>query len=148
MMLGMDVRLPRSGACPQPARAGRMSEGFDGAHPRAWLLTILRNAQVNRTRRRRPELLDDPEAALDRLATEGSGAEEPETVVVGETFDAVVAGALAARPDRFRRAVRLVDVDGLSYAEAAQVLGVPVGTVMSRLHYARKKLQEKLKAFL
>jgi len=146
MMLGMDVRLPRSGASPQPARAGRMSESFDGAHPRAWLLTILRNAQVNRTRRRRPELLDDPEAALDRLATEGSGAEEPETVVVGETFDAVVAGALAARPDRFRRAVRLVDVDGLSYAEAAQVLGVPVGTVMSRLYRARTRMRRGLAA--
>lgn len=128
-------------------RAYQGIEGFDGAHPRAWLLTIMRNAQVNRTRRRRPELLDDPDLTFDRLAaTETAGTEEPETVVVGETFDAVVADALAALPERFRRVVTLVDVNGLSYAEAAEVLGVPVGTVMSRLHRARARMKHRLAA--
>jgi RNA polymerase sigma-70 factor (ECF subfamily) len=128
-------------------RAFRGIDGFDGAHPRAWLLTIMRNAQINRTRRRRPELLDDEDAAYERLAaTEGEGAATPEEVVVGETFDSVVADALGALPDRFRHVVTLVDVDGLSYAEAAGVLGVPVGTVMSRLHRARARMRQRLVA--
>jgi RNA polymerase sigma-70 factor (ECF subfamily) len=128
-------------------RAYQGIDGFDGAHPRAWLLTIMRNTQINRTRRRRPELLDDQDAAFDRLAvTEGLGAERPEALVVGETFDAVVSDALASLPDRFRHVVVLVDVDGLSYAEAAEALGVPVGTVMSRLHRARGRMRQRLVA--
>jgi RNA polymerase sigma-70 factor (ECF subfamily) len=128
-------------------RAFRGIDTFDGAHPRAWLLTIMRNAEVNRTRRRRPELLDDQQAAFDRLAaTDGAGTETPEGLVVGETFDAVVADALAKLPDRFRRVVMLVDVDQLTYMEAAMAMGLPVGTVMSRLHRARKRIRQRLVA--
>ena len=128
-------------------RAFRGIDGFDGAHPRAWLLTIMRNAEINRTRRRRPELFDDPARALDRLAAqEGLGADTPEALVVGETFDAVVSDALSALPDRFREVVSLVDVDGLSYAETGELLGVPVGTVMSRLHRARARMRHRLVA--
>ena len=128
-------------------RAYQGIDGFDGAHPRAWLLTIMRNANINRNRRRRPELLDDQDAAFERLAaTEGLGSETPEGLVVGETFDGVVADALAALPDRFRYVVQLVDVEQLSYAEAAEILGVPVGTVMSRLHRARARMRQRLVA--
>jgi RNA polymerase sigma-70 factor (ECF subfamily) len=123
-------------------RAYRAIDRFDGAHPRAWLLTILRNTQINRTRRQRPELLDDPERAFVDDAT-GDGVE---TLVVGVTFDAVVEEALRALPDRFRRAVELVDVGGLTYAEAARVLGIPVGTVMSRLHRGRHRIRDRLAA--
>lgn len=119
---------------------------FDGRHPRAWLLTIMRNAQINRTRRRRPELLDDPDVELDRLADTGDGRESPEAIVVGVAFDAVVADALDALPDRFRQVVDLVDIDGLTYAEAAEVIGVPVGTVMSRLHRSRTRIRKRLVA--
>jgi RNA polymerase sigma-70 factor, ECF subfamily len=122
-------------------RAFRAIDRFDGAHPRAWLLTILRNTQINRSRRQRPELLADPERAL--AGTTG-GDESVEALVVGATFDAVVEDAVRNLPDRFRRAVELVDVDGLRYAEAAQVLGVPVGTVMSRLHRARRRIRDRL----
>jgi RNA polymerase sigma-70 factor (ECF subfamily) len=128
-------------------RAFQGIDGFDGAHPRAWLLTIMRNAHINRNRRRRPELLDDQDAAFERLtATEGQGAQTPEGLVVGETFDKVVTDGLAALPDRFRSVVTLVDVEGLAYAEAAEVLGVPVGTVMSRLHRARARMRHRLVA--
>ena len=128
-------------------RAYQGIEGFDGAPPRAWLLTILRTAQINRSRRRRPELLDDPDAAFEKMAApeEGGGA-TPEALVVGQAFDTVVSEALAALPARFRQAVMLVDADGLSYAEAAEVLGVPVGTVMSRLHRARARMRQRLVA--
>jgi RNA polymerase sigma-70 factor (ECF subfamily) len=119
--------------------------GFDGAHPRAWLLTIMRNTEINRHRRRRPELLDDQDATFERLAaTEGQDEKTPEGLVVGETFDTVVSDGLAALPDRFRQIVTLVDVHGLSYAEASEALGVPVGTVMSRLHRARARMRQRL----
>ena len=128
-------------------RAFRSIDRFDGAHPRAWLLTIMRNAHVNNHRRRRPELLRDPEVTLARLAAvPSSGARDPEGVVVGETFDAVVADAFDRLPERHREVVRLVDLDGLSYAEAAEILGIPTGTVMSRLHRARARMRDRLTA--
>jgi len=125
-------------------RAFRSIDSFDGRHPRAWLLTIMRNAQINRTRRRRPELLDDQDAAFDRLAQDGDGRDSPEAIVLGETFDAVVLDALESLPDRFRQIVVLVDIDGLAYAEVAELLGVPVGTVMSRLHRSRTRIRDRL----
>jgi len=125
-------------------RAFAAIDTFDGRHPRAWLLTIMRNTQINRTRRRRPQLLDDPDAAMDRLADEEDAQTGPEAVVVGAVFDAVVAEGLAELSERLRRVVELVDVDGLSYAETAEVLGVPVGTVMSRLHRGRIRLRDRL----
>ncbi|NGO71361.1 RNA polymerase sigma factor [Streptomyces boncukensis] len=128
-------------------RAYRSVDRFDGRHPRAWLLTIMRRTEINRHRRRRPQLLDDPDADLDRLAHSPAGpTATPEEIVVGESFDAVVDAALAALPVKHRQVVRLVDVDGLSYAEAAELLGVPEGTVMSRLHRARKRIRARLAA--
>lgn len=127
-------------------RAFRAIDSFDGRHPRAWLLTIMRNAQINRTRRRRPELLDDPDVELERLADTEDSFGSPEAVVVGAAFDAVVVDALDALPERFRQVVELVDIDGLTYAEAADVIGVPVGTVMSRLHRSRTRIRKRLAA--
>ncbi len=127
-------------------RAFRSIDSFDGRHPRAWLLTIMRNAEVNRTRRRRPALLDDQDATFDRLADDDGGHASPEAIVVGEMFDSVVLDALDALPDRFRQIVVLVDIDGLSYAEVAGVLDIPVGTVMSRLHRARTRIRDRLAA--
>ncbi len=125
-------------------RAYRGIGGFDGAHPRAWLLTILRNTQINRTRRRRPTLLDDPEHAMATLADTSADSASAETLVVNASFDAVVDDAFRNLPDSFRRAVELVDIDGLTYAEAAALMGVPVGTVMSRLHRARRRMRDRL----
>jgi len=127
-------------------RAYQAIDRFDGAHPRAWLLTILRNTHINRNRRRRPELLDDQDAAFERLASTETDADSPEGLVVGSAFDAVVSDALDALPDRYRQIVTLVDIDGLSYAEAAETLGVPEGTVMSRLHRARGRMRHRLVA--
>lgn len=128
-------------------RAFRSIDRFDGAHPRAWLLTIMRNAHINNHRRRRPELLRDPEITMATLAAVPSdGQAGPEDVVVGEVFDAVVADAFDHLPERHRDVVRLVDIDGLSYAETAEVLGIPTGTVMSRLHRARTRMRVRLSA--
>jgi RNA polymerase sigma-70 factor, ECF subfamily len=126
-------------------RAYRAIGRFDGRHPRAWLLTILRNCNINRQRRRRPELLRDPDTA-DRLLESQTPHKSAEDVAVGELFDATVQSALDHLPDRFQRVVELVDIDGLSYQEAADVLGVPIGTVMSRLHRARQRIRSRLAA--
>jgi RNA polymerase sigma-70 factor (ECF subfamily) len=126
-------------------RAYRAIGHFDGAHPRAWLLTILRNAQVNRTRRRRPTLLRNPEAG-ERLQERRGSQPSAEAVVVGEAFDATVEDTVAGLPARFRQVVELVDIDGLSYQEAADALGIPIGTVMSRLHRARHRIRTRLTA--
>jgi RNA polymerase sigma-70 factor (ECF subfamily) len=128
-------------------RAYQGVDRFDGAHPRAWLLTIMRNAEVNRHRRRRPELMTDPDAQLERYAATPAGpGSSPEDIVLGDQFDDVVARAFAALPVKFRQVLGLVDLDGLSYGEAAQVLGVPEGTVMSRVHRARKRIRDRLAA--
>ncbi len=127
-------------------RAFRAIDGFDGRHPRAWLLTIMRNAQVNRTRRQRPGLLRDPDEATDRSAAVADDAAGPEQVAMDSRFDATVEAAYLALPSKFREVVDLVDVAGLSYAEAAKVLGVPQGTVMSRLHRGRKRIRAALRS--
>jgi RNA polymerase sigma-70 factor (ECF subfamily) len=123
-------------------RAYRGIDSFDGRHPRAWLLTIMRNANVNRTRRKRPLLLRDPDAAFERL--EASQDRDQADMFVDAGFDAEVESALAALSDDFRLCVELVDIGGLSYGEAAAALGIPVGTVMSRLHRARKRIRDRL----
>lgn len=125
-------------------RAFRAVDRFDGRHPRAWLLTIVRNTQINRTRRQRPHLLDDPDAVEERsmaMADPGAG---PETLVVDLRFDAEVEAAHRALPARFREVIDLVDIGGLTYEEAATVLDIPAGTVMSRLHRGRRRLRHAL----
>jgi len=123
-------------------RAYRAIDGFDGRYPRAWLLTILRNTHINRNRRRRPELLRDPDAATDRMISAASDERTDEGV--DDEIDVEIIRALDSLDEPFRQVVELVDIDGLSYAEAAEVLDVPVGTVMSRLHRARSRIRDRL----
>jgi len=122
-------------------RAFRAIDRFDGRHPRAWLFTILRNAHLNHHRRRRPGLLRDGNSAgrADRVASDdGPDAR------VDASFEADVEFALKNLTPPFRQVVSLVDIGGLSYAEAARVLDVAEGTVMSRLHRARRNLRQQL----
>lgn len=126
-------------------RAYRSIDRFDGRHPRAWLLTILRNANRNRARKRTPDLLHDEERTLGTIPARGAdGRTGPEEIVLEQIPDHAVVEALQRLSDAHRAVVVLVDIDGLSYREAAEVLGVPVGTVMSRLHRARRKMRVRL----
>jgi RNA polymerase sigma-70 factor, ECF subfamily len=127
-------------------RAYRAFDRFDGRYPRAWLLTILRNAHVNRLRRRRPDLLDDEVAH--RLPASGPDGRVEGTAeqALHDDFDPIVREALAALSTKHRAVIALVDLDGLTYREAADLLGVPAGTVMSRLHRARRKVRDRLEA--
>lgn len=127
-------------------RAFRAVDRFDGAHPRAWLLTILRHTHLNRVRARSAVLLGDGDSAVLTFDRVGPPAPSAEDVLVSDVFEAVVGEALAALPDKHRAVVTLVDIEGLSYQEAADALGVPRGTVMSRLHRARARIRTRLTA--
>jgi len=125
-------------------RAFRGLHGFDGRHPRAWLLTILRNTNVNLHRRQRPMVVDDWELSNSRPAFGAVSQPSAEDSFVAEEFDGALQMAVAGLDPRFRSTLLLVDVHDLSYAETAAVLGVPVGTVMSRLSRARDRVRKAL----
>ena len=126
-------------------RAYRAIDRFDGRYPRAWLMTIMRNANINRARKKTPDLLDDPDMTFER-STEFADHDDPESRVIDPMFDAVIDQAFAQLPEKFRAVVELVDINGLPYQQAADLLGVPVGTVMSRLHRGRKRIRDHIGA--
>ena len=126
-------------------RAYRAIDRFDGRHPRAWLLTILRNTNINRARKRRPHLFDDEDQALAAIPAHGAdGREGAAEQALDGMVDETIVAALRALSGDHRAVVILVDVDGLSYMEAAEILEVPIGTIMSRLHRARRRLRTML----
>jgi len=131
-------------------RAFRGFAGFqEGTNLKAWMYRILTNTFINsyRKKKRQPtEVLEDelPDWYLyDQLG--GEGAEPSAEATVLESIpDEDVRAALDALPEAFRMAVWLVDVEGFSYKETAEILDVPIGTVMSRLHRGRKALEKGL----
>ena len=126
-------------------RAWQAIDRFDGAHPRAWLLTIMRNAQRNGLRRKRPELTGDHSYLEGQQPAFGAGRiADPEQRHTDLEFSAPLDRAIHALDPRFRTALLLIDVDQLTYAEAAGLLGLPAGTVMSRLSRARDKIRRRL----
>jgi RNA polymerase sigma-70 factor, ECF subfamily len=122
-------------------RAYRSMGIFDGAHPRAWLFTILRNTHINRNRRRRPDLFDDPHDAEAVIDVRRS---DPAEVAEQAAFREAVVAAMATLPDKMRVVVELIDLEMCTYAEVAMVLDIPIGTVMSRLHRGRRHIKEQL----
>ncbi|TVR23633.1 MAG: sigma-70 family RNA polymerase sigma factor [Nitriliruptor sp.] len=129
-------------------KAYRAFDRFDGRYLRAWLLTIMRNHHRNQLRKRRPDLLDDEVAQ--RLPGHGQDARRDgvDERAFHDDLDPVVREALGSLSPKHRSVIALVDLDGLTYREAAELLGVPVGTVMSRLHRARSKVRSRLEAHL
>ncbi len=132
------------------ARAFRSWRSFTpGTNMRAWLLRILTNLNVDRGRRiqRTPQTqpLEESDYYLaNKLAsTGGEEALEQEQVVERLSQDSVVT-ALSEIPPQFREVVVLVDIGDFTYADAAQILDMPIGTVMSRLHRGRRALKQKL----
>jgi RNA polymerase sigma-70 factor (ECF subfamily) len=132
------------------ARAFRSWRSFQpGTNLRAWLLRILTNLNIDRGRKRQrtPESqpLEEGDYFLyNRLeAAVGDGAADEERVVERLSQDSIVT-ALSAVPHDFRDVVVLVDIGDFSYADAAQILDIPIGTVMSRLHRGRRVLKQQL----
>jgi RNA polymerase sigma-70 factor (ECF subfamily) len=137
-------------------KAYRAFDSFQaGTNLKAWLYRILTNTFINsyRSRKRRPEQteLDDVEdlylyRRLGGLEAAAAGRSAEEEVLEHFT-EGDVKAAIEALPEQFRLAVLLADVEGFSYKEIAEILDVPIGTVMSRLHRGRKALQKALFEF-
>lgn len=126
-------------------RAFRAVDRFDGRHPRAWLLTIVRNTNTNMHPRRRPAVVDNWDLiSASRPAFGARESPAAEDVFVSEEIDEALRAAVAGLEPKFRDALVLVDVHDLSYAEAAAVLGVPVGTLTSRLSRGRNRVRVAL----
>ena len=137
-------------------KAFRGFSGYqDGTNLRAWLFRILTNTFINsyRSKKRRPEEseLDDVEdfylyrrmGGLESVRANRSAEDE----LMDWFTDGEVKEAIEALPETFRMAVILSDVEGFSYKEIAEMLDIPIGTVMSRLHRGRKALQKQLYDF-
>jgi RNA polymerase sigma-70 factor (ECF subfamily) len=127
----------------------------EGTNLKAWLYRILTNTFINsyRARRRRPEQteIDDVEdlylyRRLGGLEAVSAGRSAEEEVLEHFT-EGDVKAAVEALPEQFRVAVLLADVEGFSYKEIAEILDIPIGTVMSRLHRGRRALQKALHDF-
>ena len=132
------------------ARAFRSWRSFTpGTNMRAWLFRILTNLNVDRGRRvqRSPQLqpLEESDYYLANKLASAAGEEalEQEQVVERMSQDSIVK-ALADIQPQFRDVVVLVDIGDFTYADAAQILDIPMGTVMSRLHRGRRALKQKL----
>ena len=131
------------------ARAFRSWQQYQpGTNLRAWLLRILTNLNIDRGRRvqRTPDMqpLEEGDYFLYNRLEESSAENADEERVVERLSQDDIVGALSAVPHNFRDVVVLVDIGDFSYADAAQILDVPVGTVMSRLHRGRRILKREL----
>ena len=116
-----------------------------GTNAKGWLLTILRNSFINEYRRRtrHPETVDvdtiEPFAVFQDIQED-----DPQGAFFDKIVDDEVLRAIDGLPEAFRETVVLSDVEGMSYQEIVKILGIPVGTVKSRLFRARQMLQGKL----
>jgi RNA polymerase sigma-70 factor, ECF subfamily len=156
-LLAVGSRLTRSTAEAEDLvqdtllKALRAKEHFTpGSNMRAWLLRILTNTFINRYRRGGLErsVLDGPDA--DPLADGWIGAStmeamrDPESRAMRALLEKEIVAALDELPEEFRLAVVLSDVEELSYKEISEIMGCPIGTVMSRLHRGRRLLKRRL----
>lgn len=132
-------------------KAYRAYDSFtEGTNLKAWLYRILTNTYINKYRKkqRRPsevELGELQDLYLFKRLGESSGAQiSAESQALDMFVDDDIIEALESLPENFRLPVLYADVEGFSYKEIAEILDVPIGTVMSRLHRGRKALQRKL----
>lgn len=121
-----------------------------GTNLKAWLYRIMTNLYISsyRAKKREPQIVvagDTGDFDLyQTLVDQAMVAESAESIVLDSLGDDDIKQALADLPDDFRMAVSLADIDGFSYKEIADMLDIPIGTVMSRLHRGRKALQKSL----
>jgi len=132
-------------------RAYRFFHTYEpGTNIRAWLFRILKNNFINRYRKvqRQPATVDFAklEESFETLFDETfrRASKTPEEIVVDASYHGEVLSAMEELPEDYRTVVVLALVEDLSYKEIAQVVGCPIGTVMSRLHRGRRLLQARL----
>ena len=133
-------------------RAYRSFDRFEpGTNLKAWLFRILTNAYINayRKKQREPQKvsqdqIEDFDLYQELKDHDPDLARTPENIVLDSLVDSDILEAIEDLPEQFRLAVVLSDIEGFSYAEMAQIMDVPMGTVMSRLHRGRRALQKRL----
>jgi RNA polymerase sigma-70 factor (ECF subfamily) len=127
-------------------RAYRGFAGFRGGDVRAWLFTILRRVFLDECRRhhRMPTIVSADDARAFTLQDAGTWMPSAEAEALRRLPSEAVERAFGALPPDWRLVVLLADVEELSYREIADIMEIPVGTVMSRLHRAHRRLQERL----
>ena len=129
-------------------RAFSAIRGYAGGSARAWLLSIVRNTAYSWLRKNRPTAVvtvDDLEAVeLSQSNPSNPDADTPETTLLAQIDAEQLRAAIAALPEPFRETLVLRDIEGLDYREIAQATEVPIGTVMSRLARARRRLTTTL----
>ena len=126
-------------------KAFRSSAQFErGTNLKAWLYTILHNTFRNMRRHDGRNPIDVDSEAVEQAADAAGASQTPEQLLTRATLDADLQAALDGLPDAFREAVWLRDVEEFSYAEIARMIGVPIGTVMSRISRGRRMLFERL----
>jgi len=132
-------------------KAYRYYSGFEeGTNLKAWLFRIMKNNFINGYRKRKiqpqqVELDELRDSAEDSWGSDAGIVEEsPEATVLSEELDEDVARAINALPHDYKMALLLVDIQGQTYQEVAELLAVPVGTVMSRLYRGRAKVEKAL----
>src|SRR5215212_8993338 len=132
-------------------KAFRAADRFEpGTNLRAWLFTILHNTALNRARDRSRDAVAVDSEIVDRAADapppggHSAGGETPESLLIRETLAPELQAAIDALPEAFRQAVWLRDVEEFAYAEIAEMLSIPVGTVMSRISRGRHMLYDRL----
>jgi RNA polymerase sigma-70 factor, ECF subfamily len=122
-----------------------------GTNIRAWLYRILTNTFINSCRKRGREPAQTLRAEFEQLLDARPGVAQPARSAESEALDRVadseVMQALMELPEGFRAAIYLADVEGYPYRDVADMLQIPIGTVMSRLHRGRGKLRERLAAY-
>ena len=136
-------------------RAYRGYEGFKaGTNLKAWMYRILTNAYLNEYRKKQRRPAETDLGAVEdlylyrRLGPDASRlGRSVEDELAGLFVDHEVKQAVEDLPDHYRIPVLLADVEGFAYAEIAEILDVPIGTVMSRLHRGRKQLQKRLYSY-
>ncbi len=120
-----------------------------GTNLKAWLFRIMKNTFINSYRKKQNQppqsAFSEIEGSLENLVDAGDGkAEDPEQRILAGVLDEDVQRALDSLSEDYRMVILLVDLEGFSYKEAASILEVPVGTVMSRLYRGRRMLEKVL----